>query len=306
MKFAGRTVLALLALTCALPTETFAKSAKLVADCVSPADSVTRTPTDEMGNWLAKFSSAWNEDDDYSISAYGALGRVFSSDGRLIHPREMATAIQTSASFAGKKRKEVWLGASDSLAGGDKSYAEQLSRLLKVKVHGCEADAFFMKKGAMLCGWNPVYVTSSSDSIGRSMPAGFKLGDSDFMMLFCPSQASASIDPRSMLSAAAVFGLYPDELTDLTAKAQTDGSASFRLYQYYWIAKRDREKAIGWLEKSADQGFAVARYNIAYELFESGLPENADLAVRLSQQLAGQGFPGPDLRQYYGATTAEQ
>lgn len=298
MKLAVWTGLSLLAITCALPVEVAAKDVDLKADCASSTDPIMRTPTAEMGNWLADYAGAWDEDDDYTVSAPGAMGRVFNGGGRLIHPRELAASIERSDKFTGKKRKAVWLGISDTLNGQD-SYAAQLSRLLKVKVDGCEDDAFYMKKGGLLCGSSPVYVNTSADNIGRSMPAGFKLGDPGLMMLFCAQGSRASIDPRSMLSAAAVYGLYPDEVEQLTRQAETDDSASFRLYQYYWISKRDPDKGLDWLEKSANQGFAIARFNIAYELFESGTPENTELAAKLAQELADKGFPGPDLRQYY-------
>ncbi len=72
------------------------------------------------------------------------------------------------------------------------------------------------------------------------------------MMMFCalPDQ---SINPESALSAAVAYGRYRDEVERLQA-ATDDGGAAFRLYQYYWIARRDRDRAMQWLIKAADLG----------------------------------------------------
>lgn len=256
-------------------------------ECVDNSAAVTRTPTMEMLVWMTSYSNGWNPADAFSVGGAGALGRLFDSSGRTIHPKELAAVIAASPSFSGKKK--IDLGVSDS-----DSYAKQLGALLNVETAGCAGDAYYLKSGEMMCGEKPVYSGAPDRDIGRSGPSGFTVAGA--AKTFC-SKENQSISPASMLSAATEFGLYRDEIGALTAKAATDKDAAFRLYQFYWIAKRDRAEAMKWLNKAAELGNDVARYNLAYEDFEAGDTEkgNALMAALIAKK-----FSAPDLRKYYG------
>lgn len=279
--------------------EVSAKSQGVVIDCVSPADPVTRTSTDDMLNWLSAYNAAWNPDYGFSVGGAGAMGRLFAPDGRLIHPIELAGVISNSPNFSGKKKKEVLLGVSDSDAGGEASYSSQLSKLLNVKVSGCESDAYFMQDGSMMCGSNPVFVLESGTDIGRIMPAGYSMGSGGFLMLFCSNGKEAAINPKKVLTTSVVYGLFEDEQSALSNQAASDGRAAFRLYQYYWLSARKPKTALKWLEKAATSGLDVAKFNLAYELFVAGGAENQAKAEALLTELVAKGYPGPDLRKEY-------
>lgn len=272
------------------------KSKGVVIDCVSTTDPVTRTSTNEMLDWLSSYNAAWNPDDGFSIGGVGAIGRLFAPNGRLIHPTELAGVISSSPSFSGKKKKQVWLGVSDSDAGGESSYSTQLSKLLNVKVSGCPADAYFMQSGSMMCGSKPVFVLESGKDIGRIMPAGYSMGEAGFMMLFCSNGNEAAINPKKVLTTSVVYGLFEDEKASLSSQAEHDSLAAFRLYQYYWLSARKPKTALTWLEKAAASGLDVAKFNLAYELFVAGGAENEARAEELSAELVAKGYSGPDLR----------
>lgn len=267
-------------------------------DCVDHADPINRTGTDAMVALLSANADKWNPDYAFSIGATGSLGRLFDSQGRAVHPKEMARMISGAPSFSGKKGKRVELGVSDS-ALGDQSYAKSLGDALGVRVGGCGGDAYFLSGGAMMCGDQAVYPESAQHDIGRSAPSGFALGGK-FMMMFC-ARPGQSINPTSALSAAVAFGLYRDEIELLEAAAANDGGvAAFRLYQYHWIVRRDRAEAMQWLTKAADLGHDVARYNLAYEYLESGDAAKAASAGEILEELVAKRFAGSDLRAYYG------
>ncbi|HET7576900.1 MAG TPA: hypothetical protein VFK19_10120 [Sphingomicrobium sp.] len=256
-------------------------------ECVDNSAPVTRTPTMEMLVWMTSYSNGWNPADAFSVGGVGALDRLFDSSGRAVHPKELAAIIAASPSFAGKKK--IDLGVSDS-----DSYAKQLGALLKVQTVGCAGDTYYLKDGEMMCGEKPVYSGAPDRDIGRSAPSGFTVAGA--ARTFC-SKENQSVSPSSMLSAAMEFGMFKDEVSALTAKAATDKDAAFRLYQYYWISKRDRTEAMKWLNKAAELGNDVARYNLAYEDLEAGDTEkgNALMAALIAKK-----FSAPDLRKYYG------
>jgi hypothetical protein len=281
------------------PQTLSAKSDSLVIDCISPTDPVARTPTSELLGWISDYSGTWNPDNSFSIGGTGAMGRFFAPDGRLMHPAELAAAISRSPNFSGKKKKLVSLGSSDSEAGNENSYAAQLSKLLGTKVIGCVADAYFMQNGAMICGNSPVFIVENKNDPGRVMPAGYALGNSGTLMLFCGQGKETAINPRKILTTSVVYGLFADERDVLIKQAESDSLASFRLYQYYWLSARDPKSAFIWLEKAAAQGMGMAKFNFAYELFEEGGPENIRKAEKLASELVDQGFAGPDLRKIY-------
>jgi hypothetical protein len=281
------------------PTSISAKSINLAFDCVSPEDPLVRTSTDEMIGWMSSYSAAWNPDYAFSIGGTGAMGRLFAPNGRLLHPTELASGVSRSPTFTGKKKKEVSLGFSDSEGGGPSSYTSQLSKLLGTKVTGCESDAYFVKAGGMMCGSNPVFVVKDKKDTGRSMPAGFSIGTGGPMMLFCSNNRATAIDPRKVLTTSVVYGLFADERDQLVKRADGDPLAAFRLYQYYWLSARESKSALVWLEKAASLGMDVAKFNLAYELYEAGGAENQSKAEVIAAELVAKGFAGPDLRQAY-------
>jgi hypothetical protein len=256
-------------------------------ECVDNSAPVTRMPTMEMIVWQNNYSNRWNPADAFSIGGVGGLDRLFNGSGRAIHPKELAAVIAASPSFSGKKK--IDLGVSDSA-----SYAKQLGALLKVETVGCAGDAYYLTDGEMLCGEHPVYSGGPDRDIGRSGPSGFTVGGEVKTLCSNPNQ---SVSPSSMLSAATEFGMFKDEVSALSAKAATDKDAAFRLYQYYWISKRDRAEAMKWLNKAAGLGNDTARYNLAYEDFESG---DSQKGSELMAALVAKGFSAPDLRKYYG------
>jgi hypothetical protein len=266
-------------------------------DCVDHSDPINRTGTTEMVALLSANADKWKPDYAFSIGATGSLGRLFDSEGRAVHPKEMARMISGAPSFSGKKAKRVELGVSDS-ASGDQSYAKALGEVLGVRVEGCDGDAYFLSGGAMMCGNQAVYLASGQSDIGRSAPSGFALGGK-LMMMFC-ARAGQSINPASALSASVAYGLYRDEIEQLEAVAAGDGAAAFRLYQYHWIARRDRDEAMQWLTRAADLGHDVARYNLAYEYLESGDAAKVASAQEIMEGLVAKRFAGSDLRTYYG------
>ncbi|APZ97354.1 hypothetical protein BWQ93_01740 [Sphingopyxis sp. QXT-31] len=275
-----------------------AKESKASAiDCVDHADPINRAATAGMVALLSANADKWNPDYAFSIGATGSLGRLFDSEGRAVHPKEMARMISGAPSFSGKKRKRVELGVSDS-ASGDRSYAKALGDALGVRVEGCDGDAYFLSGGAMMCGNRPVYPEAAGGDIGRSAPSGFALGG-NFTMMLC-ARPGESINPTSALSAAVAYGLYRDEIERLEATAAGDSAAAFRLYQYNWIARRDRGTAMQWLTTAADLGHDVARYNLAYEYLESGDAAKMASAGEIMDELVAKRFAGSDLRAYYG------
>jgi hypothetical protein len=255
-------------------------------ECIDNSAPVTRTPTMEMLVWMTSYSNGWNPADAFSVGGAGALGRLFDSTGRAVHPKELAAIIAASPSFSGKKK--IDLGVSDS-----DSYAKQLGALLKVQTVGCAGDAYYLKDGEMMCGEKPVYSGARDRDVGRSGPSGFTVAGA--AKTFCGKE-NQSVSPSTMLSAATEFGLYRDEISALSAKAATDKDAAFRLYQYYWISKRDRTEGMKWLNKAAELGKDEARYNLAYEDFESGESEKGS---QLMAALVAKKFSAPDLRKYY-------
>jgi len=59
------------------------------------------------------------------------------------------------------------------------------------------------------------------------------------------------------------YVLSESQITGLAKKAQAgDATAAFRLYEYYHLVSYDRDKAISWLTKSANNGNVVAQYNM--------------------------------------------
>lgn len=274
------------------------EQAGMTVSCIDSGDPLTRVPSNEMLAWMGRYSAQWNPSSSFSVGAVGAQGRLFDPKGRLLHPAELASGISAAPAFSGKKRKEVWLGASDSASSDENSYASRLARLLGTKVVGCSADAYFMAGGIMLCGSKPVFGDRNEDNRGRSMPLGFALGDSGLLMLFCAKE-NAAISPHSMLTSSVVFSLDPQERIALESAADSQPDSAFRLYQYYWIAKRDPVQALVWLEKAAELGSDRAQFNLAYELLEQGTAESRSRANGLLDKLAARGAPYPDLRKYY-------
>ena len=279
------------------PSIAAAKDVTLAVDCIDPDDAIVRTSTPEMEAWLNRYSDRWSPQNLFTVGATGAMGRLFIGTGRAVHPKEMAGMISAAPSFSGKKRKLVQLGVSDSELG-EASYAKQLGSLLGVKTIGCPAEAYFLSGGAMMCGEKPIYPGAPERELGRSGPAGFAMGG-QLTMLFCPRQGQ-SISPASILSASIAFGLYKDEIDTLSQQAESDGDAAFRLYQYYWIARRDAAQAMQWLTKAAALNHEAAQYNLAYEYFDSGDPAKTEQAREMMSVLVAKGFAGPDLRTYYG------
>lgn len=276
------------------------EQAGLTVACIGTNDPLAKVPTDQLLVLLGRYSGLWNPQSSFAVGAVGANGRLFDPKGRLIHPAELASIITKSPAFSGKKRKEIWLGVSDSETGGEASYASRLARLTGAKVTGCDADAYYMANGSMLCGAKPVFSAPAEDDRGRAMPLGFALGGG-LLMLFC-SNENGAISPQSMLTSSVVFGLESQERTAFENAASTQPDAAFRLYQYYWIAKRDPNQAFVWLEKAAMLGSDRAQFNLAYELLEKGTAESMARADTLLDKLASQATPYPDLRKFYPAS----
>ncbi len=281
------------------PQPTLAGSDSLQIDCVPSDSTIARTPTEEMIKWISESAKAWNPKNSFSVGGAGALGRLFAHDGRLIHPSELAVSISRSPNFAGKKKKSITLGFTDSELGGKDSYVSQLSKLLGIRADGCMSEAYFMPNGAMLCGRNPIFMLEKTKELGRSMPAGYSLGNVGPVMLFCPKGGVTAINPQKMLTTSVAYGLFVDEREALVERASTDPTAAFRLYQYYWLSVRDPKLSWVWLEKAANLGLDVAKFNLAYELFERGGQEDKVKAEALSAQLVEKGFSAPDLRRTY-------
>jgi hypothetical protein len=263
--------------------------------CVQNTDAITRTSTTELVRWLEAYSDRWNTDDAFTVGGVGALGRIFNGNGRVVPPEELATLISTAPSFSGKKRERISLDFSDSGLGSS-SYAKRLSGLLRVKTTGCRGDAYYLRSGDMMCSERVLPPFPPDRDVGRSGPMAIALGP--MTMMLC-SKEGQSASPASILSASVAFGLYRDEITELMARGATDADAAFRLYQYYWIARRDRAAAMQWLVKAAELGNDTARFNLAYEYFESG---DRKQAGELMKSLIAKGFSGPDLRNYYGGS----
>jgi hypothetical protein len=280
------------------PTKTLAgDDSSIKIDCVPITNSTTALPTEKMIELLGKFATDWNPEANYSVAASGSMGRIFSGAGRAIHPKEMAAIISKSPDFKGQKAKGVWLGVSDGGLDNGDSYAARLAKILGVSVVGCDGDFYLLKSGMVICGSGPKHDGKFPSGIGRSMPSGFTMNSA--FTNFCEGKGT-TVDPQTMVSATAAFGLYEDEIEKLKLAADGDSRTSFRLYQYYWLSTRDPKSAIIWLEKAAAQGLPVAKFNLAYELFEAGGPENFSKARGLASELVAEGFAGPDLRKIYG------
>jgi hypothetical protein len=269
----------------------------LKIDCVPIANSANAPSTDEMVELLGSFADIWNSETHYTVAASGSLGRIFSGAGRAVHPKEMAAKISKSPDFKDQKAKKVWLGVSDGGLNGSDSYAARLAKILNVSVIGCDSDFYLLKNGNVICGSGSKYDGKFPTGIGRSMPSGFKMNSA--FANFCKGNRTL-VDPQTMVSAAAAFGLYDDEIEKLKIASDRDPQAAFRLYQYYWLSKRDPHSAMIWLQKAATLGLPVAKFNLAYELFETDDADSIAKAKAIAAELVAGGFNNPDLREIYG------
>jgi TPR repeat protein len=265
-------------------------------DCVPITNSASALSTGEMTDLLSTFADYWNPNANDSVAGLGAMGRLFSGAGRAMHPKEIADIISKSPDFKGPKKTGVWLGVSDSAMNDSSSYAAQLANLLGVSVVGCDADFYLLNNGMGICAAEPKYDRTLPSGLGRSMPSGFTI--SGAFSDFCKAKGMM-VDPKIVVSTAAAFGLYDDEIQKLKVSASNDPKAAFRLYQYYWLSTRNPKSAMIWLKKAAALGLPVAKFNLAYELFETDEAENISEAKALSAELAVEGFKAPDLRKFY-------
>ncbi|HEX6740500.1 MAG TPA: hypothetical protein VF079_01730 [Sphingomicrobium sp.] len=276
------------------PAAALAAGKTIAVKCVGQGSAVAHASTDEMIGWLSKSAAAYESKDAFTISGHGGMGRMFDASGRLIHPRELAESVRASSAFTGKKAKLVDLAVSGTGGPPGRSYADRLAALLRTKVNGCEGIAYYLSNGLYLCGKEP---PAAQPAATRLLPLGFMPTRLPMFMIFC--QPGTSPDPRTLMSSQAAFGLFPDEMAQLEAAGQANADAAFRLYLYHWLARRDRSSAMSWLKKAAELGSDVARFDLAYEYFESGDSKHAS---ELMATLVAKGFAGPDLRNYYGGS----
>ena len=72
--------------------------------------------------------------------------------------------------------------------------------------------------------------------------------------------------------------LSEEQIEQLTKKAQLgDGTAAFKLYEYYSMMKLDRRTALKWLIKAAEDGHNVAQYNLGVVYSGELYPETKDI-----------------------------
>ena len=69
-----------------------------------------------------------------------------------------------------------------------------------------------------------------------------------------------------------------------------DGSAAFKLYQYYQYGLFNNGRANMWLRRSAEQGHIVAQYNLGYTLVRADKPETKNEGVKWLRSAAKAGF----------------
>ena len=279
----------------ALPVSLQAQGRPLSVDCIDSKSELARAPTEVMTRWLSSYADSYDRSDAFTISATGAMNRVFAPSGMLVHPLQMAELVRGSSSFTGDKAKLVELGISGSSLGDTSSYADQLSVALDTEVQGCDGIAYYLNSGLYLCAPAPKETEAVNN---RLLPIGFQPEQFPMFMVFCAGEGQ-SPNPTTLLSSQAAYGLFPNEFAELDAAAKNDAAAAFRLYQYYWIAKQDRDSALEWLEKSAKLGSQIAQFNLAYELFESAEVEQIERANDLIGELVSSGARLPDLREFY-------
>ncbi|WP_209346970.1 hypothetical protein [Pontixanthobacter sp. CEM42] len=289
------TVVSASLVTLALPVSLQAQDKPLSVECIDSNSEVAQAPTEAMTRWLSSHAESYDRSDAFTISATGAMNRVFAPSGMLVHPLQMAEVVRRSSSFSGDKAKLVELGISGSSLGDTSSYADQLSAALDTEVQGCDGIAYYVNSGLYLCA---AALKETEAVNNRLLPIGFHPEQFPMFMAFCVGKGQ-SPDPRTLLSSQAAYGLFPNELAELDAAAKSDAAAAFRLYQYYWIAKQDRDSALSWLEKSANLGSQIAQYNLAYELFESAKVEQIERANGVMDELVSSGARLPDLREFY-------
>jgi TPR repeat protein len=278
-----------------MPSASLAAGKALAVGCVGQDSEVAHAPTEQMVAWLGEYSDKYDAKDAFTISGHGALDRMFDGSGRLIHPRELAEGIRGSSAFAGKKAKLVELAVSGTGGDSPNSYANRLAMALDTKVIGCDGIAYYLSNGLYLCGKEP----PRSDAVAsRLLPMGFTPTTMPMFLAFC-AQKDTSPDPRTLLSSQASFGLFPDEVSQLESLGKSKAGAAFRLYLYNWIARRDRDAGLSWLRTAAELGSTTARYNLAYEDFESDEPQRIGEARKAIAQLVSDDASLPDLRKFY-------
>lgn len=291
-------IIALLGIASSWAAPILAQSKAIAVDCIASNNPIARTPTDQMNQWLAKYSSGYNVKTTFTVGGHGAMNRMFNGSGRLIHHKELAEAIKGSSQFTGKKAKFVELGVSGTGGATESSYAHQLGLILGTKVIGCEGVAYYLSNGLYICGQDTPAKNQTEAGATRLLPIGFMPIEFPMFMAFCVNEGT-SPDPRTLLSSQAVYGLFPDELAQLEDLGKNESSAAFRLYQYHWIARRNKEQALKWLRIAADLGSTPAKYNLAYEDLESREPDRMETGRLLVAQLISDGVSVPDLAKFY-------
>lgn len=68
-------------------------------------------------------------------------------------------------------------------------------------------------------------------------------------------------------SSASTYWLCDSDQTNLARDAEENNKdAAFRLYLYHAFSNHDPSKSSYWLQKAAQNGHAIAQYNIAHDL----------------------------------------
>lgn len=111
---------------------------------------------------------------------------------------------------------------------------------------------------------------------------------------FAQSQSSKSSD--RIVSAVSSLTLRPDEVVKLSDEGWNgSGEAALRLSLYYGSVKLDLDKSVYWTTIAAENGNAVAQYNLWVQLSESSNADDKKRAVFWLRQSAKQGDPDAKL-----------
>ena len=88
------------------------------------------------------------------------------------------------------------------------------------------------------------------------------------------------------------FDLTSAEVSDLTEKAQSgDSAASLRLYRFYDFVKLDRDSALRWLRKSAQDGNPQGQYILGKTYMDDPAVKDQKKAIHWLSQAASNGYP---------------
>jgi TPR repeat protein len=236
------------------------------------ADNGNEAARDELQKKLVKLNLEYPT--KYKVGASGNLSTIIDASGNEITPLELAKLINNDSNYT----KGATVDLLSSNAGkGDNSYAQRLANALCTLVRAPDNNIWYYPSGNTIVAAEKNISSPDLAKMGKMRTFYPERDSLCFQMsLFSKKYIEELTKGHQMrnqqpMTTAMIYNLTKPELDVLTEKAKNnDKSASFRLYQYYSLSKRDLAKELFWLNKSAVDGNAVAQYNLAYHYENSG------------------------------------